>query len=59
LEKLVLHQFDFNWWGERPREPNNQADSGSRGRSPHQIDTTPKNCFSTAFCFWKLRITNP
>jgi hypothetical protein len=36
---LVLYYFDFNWWGERPREPNNQVDSGSRGRSPHQIDT--------------------
>jgi len=28
------------WWGKRPREPKSQrfqADSGSRGRSPHQL----------------------
>jgi hypothetical protein len=34
-------QSGCNRWGERPREPNNQLNSGSRGRSPHLIDKLP------------------
>jgi len=37
--KSKVFQFEQNWWGERPREPQHRhANSrhGSRGRSPHQ-----------------------
>jgi hypothetical protein len=42
-EKSAVGYFDGNWRGGRPCEPNQQVDSGSRGRSPHQVDTIT-NC---------------
>jgi hypothetical protein len=42
FEDLAAGQFDYGWWGERPREPESSRLFGSRGRSPHQIDKLPK-----------------
>ncbi|HUA68926.1 MAG TPA: bifunctional diaminohydroxyphosphoribosylaminopyrimidine deaminase/5-amino-6-(5-phosphoribosylamino)uracil reductase RibD [Candidatus Saccharimonadales bacterium] len=49
--------IEVDWWGERPREPDNQSKRGSSGASPHQDLAEECGRLNEAFNHWIVHHT--